>query len=257
MGEAGSRDALGHRAKIGVVVPSTNTIVQPEMEAMRPDGVTNHVSRIRIPNMPIGSDEDFARLIEAIMAAQDEAVDAVMSCEPDHVILGISAETFWDGANRTAELRGELEARTGTGVSLASDAIAAALRRTGARTIGIVTPYQSIGGTKVVRFFGEIGFEVGEVVCLACDSPVLTAHVGAEAMRRHTRELAAARPDAVVQIGTNLPFARVAAEMEAELGLPVVCANTALYAHALDALGIDDAIEGFGPLLAERRASRQ
>ena len=253
MADEDSRDVLGHRAKIGVVVPSTNTVVQPEMEAMRPDGVTNHVSRIRIPNVPIGDDEAFARLIAMIMGAQDEAIDAVMSCEPDHVILGISAETFWDGANKSDELRETLAKRAGVGVTLASDAIAAALARTGARRIGIVTPYQSIGGSKVTRFFGEIGLEVTEVVCLACSSPVATAHVGPDVMERSTRELAMSRPDAVVQIGTNLPFAHLAARLEPELGLPVVCANTALYAHALDALGIPDPVAGFGPILADRR----
>ena len=42
-------DVLGHRAKIGVLVPFTNTTVQPEYEAMAPPGVTNHVARI--PNV--------------------------------------------------------------------------------------------------------------------------------------------------------------------------------------------------------------
>ena len=39
-------DALGYRAKIGILVPATNTIVEPEMAAMQPPGVTNHVSRM-------------------------------------------------------------------------------------------------------------------------------------------------------------------------------------------------------------------
>ena len=43
-------DALGWRHKFAVLGPSTNTIVQPDMEAMRPVGVTNHYSRIFTPN---------------------------------------------------------------------------------------------------------------------------------------------------------------------------------------------------------------
>ena len=38
-------DILGNRKKIGIVVPSTNTIVQPECELLKPRGVTNHVGR--------------------------------------------------------------------------------------------------------------------------------------------------------------------------------------------------------------------
>ena len=43
-------DTLGWRLKLGVLVPSTNTAVQPEYDAMRPPGVTNHVRGFRIPN---------------------------------------------------------------------------------------------------------------------------------------------------------------------------------------------------------------
>ena len=44
-------DALGFRKKFGVIAPSTNTSVQPEFEAMRPRGVTNHFGRIHIPTI--------------------------------------------------------------------------------------------------------------------------------------------------------------------------------------------------------------
>jgi maleate isomerase len=33
-------DLLGYRAKIGVVVPSTNTTMEPELHSMAPPGVT-------------------------------------------------------------------------------------------------------------------------------------------------------------------------------------------------------------------------
>ena len=59
-------DALGWRMKFGVIAPSTNTIVQPEFDAMRPEGVTNHFGRIHIPNDPLRSDDDFTRLIDTV-----------------------------------------------------------------------------------------------------------------------------------------------------------------------------------------------
>jgi hypothetical protein len=59
-------DALGWRMKFGVIAPSTNTVVQPEFDAMRPRGVTNHFARIHIPNDPIRNDDDFTKLIETV-----------------------------------------------------------------------------------------------------------------------------------------------------------------------------------------------
>ena len=70
-------DALGWRAKFAVLVPSTNTSVQPEFDGMRPPGVTNHISRIRIPNMPLENDDDFSRLVDlapVLVALRQRAV---------------------------------------------------------------------------------------------------------------------------------------------------------------------------------------
>jgi len=60
-------DALAPRIKFGVIAPSTNTVVQPEFDMMRPRGVTNHFARIHIPNDPIRNDADFEKLIETCL----------------------------------------------------------------------------------------------------------------------------------------------------------------------------------------------
>ena len=64
-------DSLGYRMKFGVIAPSTNTSVQPEFDSMRPVGVTNHFSRIIIPDDPVHSDEDFNELVMRIRADGD------------------------------------------------------------------------------------------------------------------------------------------------------------------------------------------
>jgi maleate isomerase len=58
--------------------------------------------------------------------------------------------------------------------------------------------------------------------------------------------------DALLQVGTNLSMIRLAARLEDELGKPVIAVNAATYWHALRANGIEDRVEGFGRLLAER-----
>ena len=70
-------DALGWRLKFGVIAPSTNTVVQPEFDAMRPRGVTNHFGRIHIPNDPILGDADFEKLIDTVRRELMAEVDPV------------------------------------------------------------------------------------------------------------------------------------------------------------------------------------
>src|SRR5713226_6390505 len=124
-------DALGWRIKFGVVAPSTNTVVQPEFDAMRPRGVTNHFARIHIPNDPLTGDNDFTKLIETVRNELVAAIDRVMTCEPDHLIMGMSSETFWDGLEGSETLRECVELRAGVKVTMGSDASRQALRQYG------------------------------------------------------------------------------------------------------------------------------
>ena len=57
------QDVLGWKKKFGVITPSTNTVVQPEYDDLRPIGVTNHISRMHIPDNAIKDDDDFEKLI--------------------------------------------------------------------------------------------------------------------------------------------------------------------------------------------------
>jgi maleate isomerase len=242
-------DALGWRAKFGVLIPSTNTSVQPEFEGMRPPGVTNHISRIHIPNMALTNDDDFARLVEHIAAGQLAAVDSVMTCEPTRIVLGISVETFWGGYALSRQLKADLEKHTGLPVSMGAEASEAALKLLGARRIGVVTPYFPIGDRNVAQFFGEAGFEVVKLVGLKCASPVLIAHVSEAELRDAILAVDGPEIDAIIQVGTNLAMARLAPEVERWLKKPVVAINTAIYWHALRASGISDKSGGWGPLL--------
>jgi hypothetical protein len=70
-------DHLGYRQKFGVLGPSTNTIVQPDFDDLRPVGVTNHYSRIAIPNNPVNDNESFLKLVDNINKATLDAIDVL------------------------------------------------------------------------------------------------------------------------------------------------------------------------------------
>lgn len=247
-----STDSLGWRMKFGVIVPSTNTSVQPEYDDMRPPGVTNHISRISIPNDPVRNDDDFNLLIERIKAETMNAVDQALTCEPDYLILGMSAETFWDGLDGSKALEQRILSRGARGVSLGSDACQAALRAYGGvRRIAVITPYMPVGDAQVRKFFTDCGLDVAMIKGLRCASPVLIAHETEATLRDAILEVNAPDVDAIVQVGTNLAMARLAAEAERWLGKPVLAINTATYWHALRTNGIADKASGFGRLLAE------
>src|SRR5215467_561659 len=90
-------DTLGFRKRIGIVVPSTNTTVQPECEAMRPRGVTNHTGRSTIKERPLNTEQAFFEHMQAMREGTGSAIDQIMTTGVDHLIMGVALETFWGG----------------------------------------------------------------------------------------------------------------------------------------------------------------
>lgn len=249
-------DSLGYRMKFAVVAPSTNTSVEPEYAAMQPRGVTNHFSRISIPDTQVGDDDSFMVMLQNIREATFSAVDVSMSMAPDCVIMGMSAETFWDGAEGADRLHKRMLERTGgVPVIMGSTAVDAAITAYGAagtpiRRIGIITPYMPVGDANVRQFFEDQGYEVVHVKGLKSPSPMMIAHESRQTLKRAAIEVADG-VDAVIQCGTNLAFAQVAGMAEFWLEKPVIAINTATYWHALRSMGIHDQIDGYGRLLAD------
>jgi len=245
------QDRLGWRRKFGVAVPSTNTIVEPEFHAMAPPGVTNHTSRFLIPNMDLHSDADFEQLVATIKATLDDAIDGLTPAGPDHIIVGISAESFWDGTDGAAQLQERLEAKAGCTLTLGSAAARAALEAVGAKRLGVVTPYWPVADERVRDYFGECGFEIAALKGLKANSPVNIAEQSEETLRQAMIQVNRPEVDTIIQVGTNLGMAKLAAEAERWLGKPVLAINTALYWHALRQNGINDKIPGWGSLLSD------
>ena len=242
-------DHLGYRQKFGVLGPSTNTIVQPDFDDLRPVGVTNHYSRIAIPNNPVNDNESFLKLVDNINKATLDAIDVLRTCEMDYMIMGMSAATFWNGREGAAQYIKMMEERAQVKVSCGSFGTEAALNLYKAKRIAFLSPYFEVANKEVRRFYSDCGFTVVRDICLERPSPVQIAHTTDEMCRQTLRKLDGDDVDAIVQVGTNLSMIRLAAAAEVFLGKPVIAINTATYWHALRAQGINDKVAGFGNLM--------
>jgi maleate isomerase len=191
-------------------------------------------------------------MMDDIRGALFPALEAVMTCRPDHVVLGMSAETFWDGLQGSVSLKKKLQKAAGCEVTMGSDACRAALRAYGrsVKRLGVITPYMPVGDRQVRRFFTDCGYQVVNLLGLKCRSPVLIAHQSKQQLRDAINRVNRGKVDAVVQVGTNLAMAEVAAMAEFWLDKPVIAINTATYWHALRRYGIKDRIQGWGSLLS-------
>ncbi len=249
--EPSGRDVLGWRRKFGVIIPSTNTVVEPEFHAMSVPGVTAHTSRIHIHDQDLSSDDAMVRLLEQIRTEIGHAVTRVCTAQPDYMVMGMSAETFWDGVEGNRRFTQQINDISGLQVATGAEACERGLQLLGATRIGIVTPYQPVGDGNVVKFFEELGFEVAAIEGLKCPTAVAIAEVGEAQLREALVKVNHPDVDAIVQCGTNLSMVHLADEAERWFGKPVIAINAATWWMALRDNGITDQLHGFGALLRE------
>jgi len=244
-------DTLGYRKRIGLVVPSTNTTVQPETDMLRVPGVTCHTGRVTIKERPLNTEEAFYEHMQMMRDGMGTAIDQIMTAGLDHLIMGIALESFWGGVAAADKLQTDLAARAGVGISMGSTASVAALHKLNAKRIAILTPHQPRGDEMVRAYFVEAGFNVVRLKGLKCQTPRAIAQVPAEDIRTALRELDGNDIDALLTLGTALPAAAISADAERALGKPVLAVNVVSYWHALRQCGIADRVPGHGRILEE------
>lgn len=249
-------DYYGYRKKFALLVPSTNTAVEVEYNKMRPEGVVLATRGCVIPPFKVTNEEEFVAMVKAIGDATEQGLRDALTCRPDHVIFGYSAETFWDGKSRSdrefQKYNNIAQEVAGCNVTFGAQAIMDALKcYPGVKKIGVVTPYMPVGDQQVVKFMADIGYEVVRIKGHCSPGPVEIAHETFGKTRQLVNEVDGDDVDLILQAGTNLYFTELAAQLEKERGKPVLAINALTFWHALRTNGITDRIHGFGSLLEE------
>jgi maleate isomerase len=196
------------------------------------------------------SNETFRAGAELIGRNTLDAVRSVMTCKPDHLVMGMSAVTFFDGAKGADRFVKEVEDLSGLKISVGSHACTAALNaHGGVKRLAVLSPYWPAMNTEVARYFGDMGFSVVRDIALKRTSWTAIAETTPAECVAAIKEIDGDDVDAIVQVGTNLSMVKLAAMAEMWLGKPVIAINTATYWHALRTRGITDKVEGCGTLL--------
>ena len=214
----GRGDALSSVRKFGVIAPSTNTVVEYDFWRMlmknSVDGVGLHQGHILIRMAKWSTDEELMEFLCQLRVEIDHAIDRCMTAEPEYLVMGMSAETFYGGWEGNIEFRDHIEKRTNLRVATGAEACKYALLKFGAKRIACVTPYMPSMDKQVANFFNEIGFECKRVYGFKCIGAVEIAHVTEDMCEAALREVDGDDVDAIVQCGTNLSFIGVADRME-------------------------------------------
>ena len=141
----------GGRGRIGLVVPSTNTVCEIEFWRMAPPGVTVHTSRM--PFLP----DKYPRPLEEMETHLPRVFEEAASAAPDVIAYGCTASSaVGDPADKEATLTSE----SGRPTVTAAAALVEALRALGVSRVAMLTPYPPAMNAKECKFFAANGIEV-------------------------------------------------------------------------------------------------
>lgn len=236
------------RAKLGLIVPPTNTVNEAEWMRMVPDGVTFHTHR-----MALHGDTESTAGRAALLADLDDAVGMLAQANLDAVAYACTAGSMVTPAKSLPE---ELSLRTGQCCITTSAAIIDALTALGVRKLSVATPYADALNAHEKHFLEAHGFEVLRLIGLGIGAggpqeyPRI-ARTASQAVADHARAAFVPGSDALLITCTDFPALALIASLEAELGVPVVTSNQATFWAMLRAAGVDDRFEPFGRLLAD------
>lgn len=235
-------------ARFGVLVPFTNTNLEPDMVLMRPDGVSLHFARLGGYDQDEIPDSDQMHGLGA--ADLSEPLHLLQGVSPDVIFYGCTSATLTHGPSFDRELAKQIKQDSGAETVTAAGALVHALQALDLKRIGFASPYVPAINDLAVAFLAEIGVET---VSRSEVSGTLDNYGQGELTPEAVYELglAADHPDAeaVVLSCTDMRSVETIAKLETKLGKPVITSNQAMVFQAMQLAGLSEGLPGFGKLL--------
>jgi len=226
--------------KLGLIVPSWNTVMEGEIQRMAGPAMSVHSMRIA----HTADTEDLLRLATEAPAAAKLLAHAKLNV----ILYGCTASGFLKGPEGDRRVRAEIEAAAGIPVANASLSIVEALRALGATRVSLASPYAAWLNERLRVYLEADGFKV-----LAMQGLGTEAHstISSERIKALVAEVDRPESEAIFISCSNFPTLDILEPLEAKHGKPIVTSNASGMWKMLRLLGDRRAIPGAGRLFRD------
>jgi maleate isomerase len=239
--------------RLGMLTPSSNTVLEPLTAAMLSDlqDVTAHFSRFKVTEIALSDaalrqfdDSEILRAAELLAHAK---VD---------VIAWNGTSASWLGFDRDERLCKRIREATGIRACTAVLAFREILRSAGTDRIGLVTPYRSDVQNAIIANWTAAGLPCVAERHLGLQDNFSFAEVAEETVADKIREVVREGCDAVAVVCTNMRGAGCVDKLEREVGVPIYDSIAVTLWASFRAAGIDPSrVQGWGSLFDRHAAS--
>ncbi len=203
---------------LGMLTPSSNTVLEPMTSAILRDvpGVSAHFSRFRVTQIAL-SDQALAQFDRTDILRAATLLDDARCA----TIAWSGTAAGWLGFEADVALCQAIEQGTKARACTSVLALNEVLAKTGARRLGLVSPYTPDVQARIIANYAAIGIDVVSEVHWNLQDNFSFAEVDEAQIAAGIRHVAQAKPDAIAVYCTNLRGAALAADLERETGIPV------------------------------------
>lgn len=239
----------GSRARIGVIVPPTNTANEAEWQAMAPTGVTIHSAR-----MPLHTDTHSEAGLAALRADIAKHAQDLSQANVDVLAYGCTAGSMVTPVDSLPQFITESCSRKSL---TTAQAIVEALRALSVTRVAVGTPYHAALNQHEQAFLLANGFNVVSLEGLGygakgVDEYRNISRIDADKVIALAERINTEAADAILLSCTDLATLSVIATLEARFNKPVISSNSATFWLALRLAGITDRVSGAGALFEKQ-----
>jgi maleate isomerase len=235
------------RARIGLIIPSSNRMTEAQFHRYAPAGIGVHVARAQMTGR---HRKPIAQLLDDVGRAASSLGDA--KCNP--VVFHCTGTSMAEGLEGEAALVGRAAKESGADVFSVAQAILEALKAVNMRRVVLFSPYPQAVNDHEKEFLAEHGIEVVKDVALHCPSSDEYIRVPVTKWIELAREHARVPADGFFLSCTNTTQIEAIETIERETGRPCINSNQAVLWACLKRIGGADGvprIPGLGRLFAQ------
>lgn len=221
---------MNSEPRIGLIIPSANSLTEPQFHRYLPPEVSAHIARLRMAGK-------FRKPLEELKSSLIEAAEALSDVRPAMIVFHCTANSMEKGLAHEAAIVDIIKQASGCPTISTAQAITRAFDKVGIKKLVLISPYVKATNEHEVNYLAEAGYTVVHELGLGLESHAY-AKVTPEEWKKVVRENTRADTDGYFLSCTNTRMIEAIDDLERDLGKPVVNSNQAVLWTCLDKLGI-------------------
>jgi maleate cis-trans isomerase len=215
---------------IGLIIPSGNRLTEPQFDQYLPSGIGAHVTRLRMTGK-------FRKPLAELKRPLIEAAEALSDLTPSVIVFHCTANSMESGLAHEKAIVEIIEQASGCPTITTAQALTQAFDRVGIKKLVLISPYVQATNQLEVNYLSETGYTVLHELGLALE-PHAYSSVTPEEWKKVVKENLRAEADGYFLSCTNTRMIETVADLEKDLGKPVVNSNQATIWACLKKLGV-------------------